>query len=98
MAKFKLQGPLLINEQEILFTDVVATGECAWTPSSGLLLQHLLDEQNVNIEGQEADINELDPEVGLGHESNLECESDPIIESDDIQHTDATNDRSRKTP
>lgn len=35
---------MLVHEQEILFSDVVATGASAWTPRSGLLPPHLQDE------------------------------------------------------
>ncbi|KAK6137159.1 hypothetical protein DH2020_029104 [Rehmannia glutinosa] len=47
-AKFRERGPMMIHEQEMLFLDVVATGEHAWAPSSGLLPPHMQDESEDN--------------------------------------------------
>ncbi|KAL3843751.1 hypothetical protein ACJIZ3_001154 [Penstemon smallii] len=43
-AKFREKGPACLNEQEMLFSDVVANGESSWTPSFGVLPPHMQDE------------------------------------------------------
>ncbi|KAL3813372.1 hypothetical protein ACJIZ3_014640 [Penstemon smallii] len=48
-AKFRERGPLLVYEQEILFSDVVATGASAWAPSSGVMPEHMQDEDDTRI-------------------------------------------------
>ncbi|KAL3839250.1 hypothetical protein ACJIZ3_023841 [Penstemon smallii] len=47
-AKFRERGPLLVYEQEILFSDIVATGASAWVPSSGVMPEHMQDEDEPN--------------------------------------------------
>ncbi|PIN05781.1 hypothetical protein CDL12_21676 [Handroanthus impetiginosus] len=47
VAKFRERGPLLIQDQEMLFGDVVANGNSSWTPSSGVLPQHM-QEDSIN--------------------------------------------------
>ncbi|PIN00907.1 hypothetical protein CDL12_26589 [Handroanthus impetiginosus] len=45
VAKFRERGPLLIQDQEMLFGDVVANGNSSWTPSSGVLPQHMQEDR-----------------------------------------------------
>ncbi|VFQ60844.1 unnamed protein product [Cuscuta campestris] len=43
-AKFRERGPILVNEQRMLFSDVVATGNNAYVPAAGLMSEHMMDE------------------------------------------------------
>ncbi|CAH9147047.1 unnamed protein product [Cuscuta epithymum] len=65
LAKFRFRGPLLVQEQQVLFDDVVATGADAWTPSSGILPQHLYDDQEDNLEGNQETTQEFQDDVTI---------------------------------
>ncbi|CAH9134644.1 unnamed protein product [Cuscuta epithymum] len=49
VAKFRFRGPPLVQEQQLLFGDVVATGADAWTPSSGILPESYEEEQEDTV-------------------------------------------------
>ncbi|KAL3820189.1 hypothetical protein ACJIZ3_006094 [Penstemon smallii] len=74
-TKFRLKGPLLVYDQETLFSDVVATGNSAWTPSSGLLPPHMQDSSD----------DETPIETPLGEP--IDTESTPT--ADPVQRTHA---------
>ncbi|VFQ71591.1 unnamed protein product [Cuscuta campestris] len=61
-AKFRERGPILVNEQRMLFSDVVATGNNAYVPATGLMPEHMMD-----------DINDYQPEWNASNaeESNM---------------------------
>ncbi|XP_012851818.1 PREDICTED: uncharacterized protein LOC105971511 [Erythranthe guttata] len=44
VAKFREKGPLCQYEQDMLFSDVIANGTSSWTPSSGVMPQHMQEE------------------------------------------------------
>lgn len=62
-----------MQEQELLFFDVVATKASVWTPSSGILPPHLQDDGDDNVVGNNSEFNELDGE--------------PSVRVDDTQQT-----------
>ncbi|XAR67883.1 hypothetical protein NMG60_11002819 [Bertholletia excelsa] len=47
-AKFRERGPILINDQELLFSDIVASGSSAWALSSSMMPPHTQDEAETN--------------------------------------------------
>ncbi|XP_012832853.1 PREDICTED: uncharacterized protein LOC105953711 [Erythranthe guttata] len=51
-AKFRERGPLCLYEQEMLFSDVIATGTSSWTPSSGILPPHMQEEREQESQGE----------------------------------------------
>lgn len=65
-TKFREKGLLFAEELEIIFGDVVATGEQAWAPSSGSLPEFLdegnqcLEKDNLNVEGSEDSVEMID--------------------------------------
>ncbi|KAG8367680.1 hypothetical protein BUALT_Bualt16G0098100 [Buddleja alternifolia] len=76
-AKYRERGPMLLNEQEMLFSDVVATGGSAWTPSSGILPPHLMDESDEDSHLHANDVNdhENDPVAETDMNTNTQAES-----------------------
>ncbi|KAG8365883.1 hypothetical protein BUALT_Bualt17G0018300 [Buddleja alternifolia] len=67
-AKYKEKGPILLEDQEMLFSNVVATRSSAWTPSSGILPQLLQDELDNTPDVQFHDFND--------HVNELNAETD----------------------
>ncbi|KAG8378574.1 hypothetical protein BUALT_Bualt08G0151000 [Buddleja alternifolia] len=79
-AKYREKGPILLEDQEMLFSDVVATGASAWTPSSGILPPHLLDELDESSDVQFHNFNDHvnEPNAETDATTNTQAESGPI--------------------
>lgn len=70
-AKFREKGLLFADEMEILFGDVVVSGEYAWTPSSGVLPQA----PQLNILEGSGENNEIigkEPRIEIADDSDLQ--------------------------
>ncbi|XP_073158347.1 L10-interacting MYB domain-containing protein-like [Henckelia pumila] len=67
-AKFKERGPLLVHDQDLLFSDVVAEGNSEWAPSSGILPSHLQDEHEDDINIHSGEVN--GPDIDYTTETN----------------------------
>ncbi|KAG8386291.1 hypothetical protein BUALT_Bualt03G0133800 [Buddleja alternifolia] len=78
-AKYRYHGPMLLEEQEMLFSDVVATGGSAWTPSSGVLPPHMMDEPDESSHIRSQDDSDHENERAAETNTNTQAESGPTI-------------------
>ncbi|XP_073134038.1 uncharacterized protein [Henckelia pumila] len=77
-AKFRERGPILVADQHLLFSDVVASGNSIWAPSSGIIPPYLQDEPtDDNIHSSEIDRSGIDhtTETNDTQQTNMESGS-----------------------